>query len=52
LLSSIDVHQQRLGGIPHMVAADAGFYSRENEKVGAVDVGAQQENHKSRTETS
>ena len=32
LLSSIQVHQQRLGRIPRMVAADAGFYSRENEK--------------------
>src|SRR5207249_10530138 len=34
LLSSIQVHQQRLGRIPRLVAADAGFYSRENEKVG------------------
>jgi IS5 family transposase len=34
LLSSLQVHQQRLGRIPHMVAADAGFYSRENEKAG------------------
>jgi transposase, IS5 family len=34
LLSSIEVHQQRLGRIPRMVAADAGFYSRENEKIG------------------
>ncbi len=34
LLSSIEVHQQRLGRIPRMVAADAGFYSRENEKAG------------------
>jgi IS5 family transposase len=34
LLSSIEVHQQRLGRIPRMVAADAGFYSRENEKTG------------------
>jgi IS5 family transposase len=33
-LSSIEVHQQRLGRIPRMVAADAGFYSRENEKAG------------------
>src|SRR5579872_4159787 len=31
LLSSLQVHQQRLGRIPRMVAADAGFYSRENE---------------------
>jgi hypothetical protein len=28
------VHQQRLGRIPRMVAADAGFYSRANEKAG------------------
>jgi transposase, IS5 family len=34
LLSSIEVHQQRLGRIPRTVAADAGFYSRENEKTG------------------
>ena len=34
LLSSLQVHQQRLGQIPRMVAADAGFYSRENEKAG------------------
>ena|ERR1700683_147380 len=51
LVSSIEVHKQRLGQIPRMVAADAGFYSRENAEGGAsagraVDVGAQQENHK------
>jgi hypothetical protein len=34
LLSAIEVHQQRLGRIPRMVAADAGFYSRANEKAG------------------
>jgi len=34
LLPSIEVHQQRLGRIPRTVAADAGFYSRENEKAG------------------
>jgi IS5 family transposase len=34
LLSSIEAHQQRLGRTPRVVAADAGFYSRENEKVG------------------
>ena len=34
LLSSIEVHQQRLGRTPRTVAADAGFYSRENEKTG------------------
>jgi len=36
LLSSIEVHQQRLGRTPCTVAADAGFYSRENEKTGQV----------------
>jgi len=34
LLPSIEVHQQRLGRIPGMVAADAGFYSSKNEKAG------------------
>ena len=34
LLSSIQVHQQRFGRTPRTVAADAGFYSRENEKAG------------------
>jgi len=34
LLPSIQVHQQRLGRIPRAVAADAGFYSCENEKAG------------------
>ena len=34
LLSSLQVHQQRLGRIPRMVAADAGFYSCANEKAG------------------
>jgi IS5 family transposase len=34
LLSSIEVHQQRLGRVPRMVAADAGFYSRASEKAG------------------
>src|SRR5882757_6460749 len=34
LLSAIEVHQQRLGRIPRMVAADAGFYSRAKEKAG------------------
>jgi len=32
LLPSIQVHQQRLGRIPRVVAADAGFYSHANEK--------------------
>jgi hypothetical protein len=34
LLPSIQVHQQRLGRIPRAVAADAGFYSCDNEKAG------------------
>jgi len=34
LLPSIEVHQQRLGRIPRLVAADAGFYSSKNEKAG------------------
>ncbi|MGA7765041.1 MAG: hypothetical protein WCA27_02340 [Candidatus Sulfotelmatobacter sp.] len=37
LLSSIQAHQQRLGQTPRAVAADAGFYSRENEKAGPVN---------------
>jgi len=32
LLSSIQVHQQKFGRVPRCVAADTGFYSRENEK--------------------
>jgi len=48
LLSSIEVHQQTLGRIPRMVAADAGFIrarTREwDNSWGAVDVGPQQEN--------
>ena len=34
LLSSLQVHQQRLERILRMVADDAGFYSRENDKAG------------------
>jgi IS5 family transposase len=34
LLPSIQVHQQRLGRIPRLVAADAGFYSRQSEQAG------------------
>jgi transposase, IS5 family len=34
LLSSIQAHQQRFGRTLRAVAADAGFYSRENEKAG------------------
>jgi IS5 family transposase len=57
LLPSIQVHQQRLGRIPRAVAADAGFYSRENEKAGQA-LGVQwmsvpnKKTHKWRTETS
>ena len=32
LVPSIQTHQRRLGRIPAWVAADAGFYSRQNEK--------------------
>lgn len=32
LLGAIEVHQQRLGRLPHLAAADAGFYSRDNER--------------------
>ena len=31
LLGAIEVHQQRLGRLPRLVAADAGFYSPGNE---------------------
>jgi IS5 family transposase len=34
LQSSIQVHQQRSERIPRFVAADVGFYSRENENAG------------------
>ena len=33
LIPSIQVHRQRLGRVPHSVAADTGFYSRDNEAV-------------------
>jgi transposase, IS5 family len=32
LLDAIDIHQQRLGRTPHLVAADAAFYSANNER--------------------
>ena len=32
LLPAIEVHQQRLGRLPRLVAADAGFYSAANEE--------------------
>jgi len=31
-IKSIEVHQQKLGRVPHLAAADAGFYSEANEK--------------------
>jgi IS5 family transposase len=31
LVPAIDVHQAKLGRTPHLVAADAGFYSAKNE---------------------
>jgi IS5 family transposase len=31
LIPAIDVHQAKLGRVPRLVAADAGFYSAENE---------------------
>src|SRR4029077_19412144 len=30
LIPAIDVHQAKLGRVPHLVAADAGFYSAKN----------------------
>jgi transposase, IS5 family len=32
LLDAIDIHQQRLGRTPHLVAADAAFHSAKNER--------------------
>ena len=32
LLPAIEIHQQRLGRLPRLVAADAGFYSAANEE--------------------
>ena len=32
LVPAVEAHQRRLGRWPRLVAADAGFYSRENEK--------------------
>ena len=31
LIPAIDVHQAKLGRVPRLVAADAGFYSAKNE---------------------
>jgi IS5 family transposase len=36
LVSSIEVHQQRFGRIPALVAADAGFHSQQNEKTASA----------------
>jgi IS5 family transposase len=38
LIPSIESHQQKLGCVPHLVAADAGFYSASNE-AGAKEKG-------------
>jgi transposase, IS5 family len=32
LVGAVEAHRQKLGRVPRMVAADAGFYSRENEQ--------------------
>ena len=32
LVPAIEVHRQRLGRVPHLVAGDAGFYSAQGEK--------------------
>jgi IS5 family transposase len=32
LVDSVKLHQERLGPVPQIVAADAGFYSQANEK--------------------
>jgi transposase, IS5 family len=32
LIEAIDIHQQRLGRTPHLVAADAAFHSAKNER--------------------
>ena len=32
LVASVETHEERLGRTPHLVAADAGFYSQANEK--------------------
>ena len=31
LIPAIEIHQQRTGRIPHLVAGDAGFYSAKNK---------------------
>jgi transposase, IS5 family len=32
LVAAVETHQQKLGRVPRLLAADAGFYSRENEQ--------------------
>jgi transposase, IS5 family len=32
LIAAVETHQQKLGRVPRLVAADAGFYSRANEE--------------------
>lgn len=32
LVAAVEMHQQKLGRVPRLVAADAGFYSRANEE--------------------
>jgi IS5 family transposase len=32
LISAVETHQQKLGRVPRLVAADAGYYSRANEE--------------------
>ena len=32
LVAAVEIHQQKLGRVPRLVAADAGFYSRTNEE--------------------
>jgi IS5 family transposase len=32
LVGAVETHREKLGRVPRMVAADAGFYSRENEQ--------------------
>lgn len=32
LVGAVETHQQKLGRVPRLLAADAGFYSRENEQ--------------------
>jgi transposase, IS5 family len=32
LVNAVEIHQEQIGETPHLVAADAGFYSQANEK--------------------